>query len=57
MGEFSRGGPGPMPSRRRELSEEERQAEMRDEAEHERLSREVERTRRPWWKFWARRST
>jgi hypothetical protein len=57
MGEFSRGGPGPIPSRGRELSEEERQAEMREQAEHERSTREFAHDHPPWWKFWARRRT
>ncbi len=56
MGEFSRGGPGPLPSRGREISEEERQSEMREQGAHERLAHEVASERRPWWKFWARRS-
>lgn len=45
-----------MPSRGRELSEAERQSELREQADRERSSREVARNRTPWWKFWTRRS-
>jgi hypothetical protein len=56
MGEVSKGGPVPIHSLGRELAEEERQQELREAGERERLAARVDRAHRRGWRFWRRRT-
>jgi len=59
MGEFGRGGPGPLPNEPMTWIHKQRQRESRDEAEleHEvKAAHGVERHRRRWWPFGRRRT-
>gem|GEM_PF-4434390 len=58
MGEFSRGGSGPLFSEGRRWEEEEREQQKLEEAEREHDARLAESGRRRWvWPFRRRRAT
>jgi hypothetical protein len=57
VGEFSRSG-GPVPRPIGGDLQHEHEAELRENAEREHTAEQAAaRDHRPWWKFWARRST
>ncbi|HEU4356436.1 MAG TPA: hypothetical protein VFT27_12680 [Actinomycetota bacterium] len=56
MGEFSRGGPGPLPNEGLTWVQREHQKEMLEEAEHVHEAKEATASkRRRWWPFGRRR--
>ena len=54
MGEFSRSGPQ-MPTEQRRIVQAEHEKELRASAELKH-HRDGEPKKRPWWRFWERRS-
>ena len=56
MGEFSRGGPGPLPNEGLSWVAKEHQKEMHEEAEQAHEAKEAARARRRrWWPFGRRK--